>query len=60
MVLFELEKKQLNLLPNRDILIKYHSDIIEIKMNFITYKYLIRCMYIEEQVKKKDVFFHPS
>ena len=51
MVLFELEKKQLNLLPNRDILIKYHSDIIEIKMNFITYKYLIRCMYIVEQVK---------
>ena len=33
MVLFELEKKQLKPLPNRDILIKYHSDFIEVKVN---------------------------
>jgi len=33
MVLFELEKKQLKQLPNRDILIKYHSDFIEVKFN---------------------------
>lgn len=32
-VLFELEKKQLNPLPNRDILIKYHSNFIEVKVN---------------------------
>lgn len=33
MVLYELEKPKLNKLPNKDILIKYHSDFIKVSVN---------------------------
>jgi len=32
-VLFDLEKSKLNKLPNKDILIKYHSDFIKVEVN---------------------------